>query len=249
MKRRNIIQQLTQQAGQLVADFNGKSVQVDLEENSPHQYISPTNMGEHGMVTVGDNYPSYTPMANMNGNGAVTSRATQQSPIMQALDEIPHTQQTYTVIVKNDGAAPVDVALFGGYAEPTIPNDVTIELAEKKGGYPRLVRETITKPFTLKNLKLIASNDAQFANPLTLFSDQSTGRTVSETIHPVNYRTSGQFQSSILDIPIQYKIDSDAQIIFSLNAGVELTFVFSVSTRVDLSNILKAKPALTASKS
>ena len=246
MKRRNIIQQLTQQAGQLVADYNGQPIQVDLGENAPSEYISPANLGHYGMTIVGESYPSYDPMANMNG--AVTSTS-QQGSIIQALDEIPHTQRTHTVIVTNNGDSAVEVALFGGYAEPAIPDDVTIELAEKKGGYSRFVRETITKPFTLKSVKLIASNDAQFANPLTLFSDQSTGRIISETIHPVNYRTSGQFQSSILEIPLQYKIDSDAQIIFSLNAGVELTFVFSVNTRVELSNILKAKPALTASKS
>lgn len=93
------------------------------------------------------------------------------------------------------------------------------KLQYKQFSYAALMESTRTVPFRVTGIRMTTTTDAQIDNEIVHFSRSFLGGKSENTISPRIYFKPEQFQSKIIDIPMDNVIDGEKGFLYKLNAG------------------------------
>lgn len=161
------------------------------------------------------------------------------------LGTIDEADRTLTITISNDGSSgnPRELArVFGSFTNAGLvqPQGVIVEAVETN--HQQVATEASINPFLIVGLKYLVTNVAQFSNNITIFSQTSTGTTLQKTLQPLTYRSAMNQVATQIDAPAySFAVDGRTEFQVPINANEELTFIFQLKTRGDITNILRGK--------
>lgn len=85
--------------------------------------------------------------------------------------------------------------------------------------YSGLLESSSQQPFRITRVRMTTTNDPQISNPIVLFSNSFLGSKKQNEINPRNFFSPNQFQNRIIDVPVDYVINGQSGILYTLNAG------------------------------
>lgn len=85
--------------------------------------------------------------------------------------------------------------------------------------YSGLLESSSQQPFRITRIRMTTTNDAQISNPIVLFNNTFLGSKKQNEINPRNFFSPNQFQTKIIDVPVDFGINGQAGILYTLNAG------------------------------
>lgn len=175
------------------------------------------------------------------------------------------TDKTFSITVKNLGAAAVDrlICLFPGFkltaADIKDPNGNTvdaiiadgtiIDTADKQvtcNGKPGLIKDFVeflrNVPTRFTGVRMLVNNSDQFEEDLTIQKLSPFVNLGATSITPGNYKTANQTDDKRVEIPLEnFQLDSQTVVTFNLKAGREVTFTFAVGAMTNSAAELNAK--------
>jgi len=168
------------------------------------------------------------------------------------LGSIDESDRTLTVNISNDGTStnPVETArVFGAFTNVagTQPTGVTVTILETS--HEQVRAESQVNPFLILGLKYIVTNVAQFSNNCTVFSQTSAGMTLNKTFQPFSWRSAQNQIATQIDAPsYAFAVDGRTEWRVPINADEDVTFIFSLKTRGDITNILRGRGVVDMAK-
>lgn len=85
--------------------------------------------------------------------------------------------------------------------------------------YSGLLQSSSEQPFKITRVRMTTTNDPQISNPIVLFRNSFLGSKAQNEINPRNFFSPNQFQNRIIDVPVDFVINGQSGILYSLNAG------------------------------
>lgn len=116
-----------------------------------------------------------------------------------------------------------DLILTGAAAAPAL----TVTCAQQS--YNSLVEYTLTKPFVIDAVRMTVLTPGQIDNPIVHFRNTVLGGKTENTITPRTSFRPDQFQSQIIDIPMNFAIDGERGLIYTLNANERVSWNVIIS--------------------
>ena len=134
---------------------------------------------------------------------------------------------TYSMIphLTKEGLAAANLGIVGynsnGDLIATSTNNALpdFKLSYSQFSYRALVESTRTVPFRITAIRMTTSTDAQIDNEIVHFSRTFLGGKSENTVSPRIYFKPEQFQSKIIDIPMNNIIDGEKGLLYLINAG------------------------------
>jgi len=124
--------------------------------------------------------------------------------------------------------------------------DDKIEVTCQQNPYPVLLEATRTDILRAQGVRLSLSNAAsvaQFSQQFNVIKRSMTGRAVNDSLTPDQYKQPTQFQTGIVDLPINLTIDKETTItqgiIAEANFAVSFSFFAAQFDKFNAANILK----------
>lgn len=153
---------------------------------------------------------------------------------------VPAKQPTpYQVNVTNTTAGTLTVTLFGLNSYLLTPNfgtsvGVTVTPAQSNVSYLELLQQSASQPFETSLIRIQTSNPSQITQILTLTSKDANGQLCQIPIITQSYFSANQFQSTILDVPYNVKIDGSTYLTFPILGHTTATYTFFPSEKVNI---------------
>ncbi len=133
------------------------------------------------------------------------------------------------VTFKNNSGHSVPVSLF----QPFDTTDVSITTTGS-GGYQQLISSIISKPFVVKNFKVLATTKTQLRQPFVFTYKNERGEVKQMTVVPSQFGSAYQtIQTEIDTLGTKMIVDSDSSINFTLLPNEEVTIVLQMGKQVD----------------
>lgn len=85
--------------------------------------------------------------------------------------------------------------------------------------YSGLLQSSSEQPFKITRVRMTTTNDPQISNPIVLFKNSFLGSKSQNEINPRNFFSPNQFQNRIIDVPVDFVINGQSGILYTLNAG------------------------------
>lgn len=85
--------------------------------------------------------------------------------------------------------------------------------------YSGLLESSAQQPFRITRIRMTTTNDPQISNPIVLFRNTFLGAKSQNEINPRNFFSPNQFQNRIIDVPVDFSIDAQSGLLYTLNAG------------------------------
>lgn len=85
--------------------------------------------------------------------------------------------------------------------------------------YSGLLESSSQQPFRITRVRMTTTNDPQISNPIVLFRNSFLGSKSQNEINPRNFFSPNQFQNRIIDVPVDFVINGQSGILYTLNAG------------------------------
>jgi hypothetical protein len=135
------------------------------------------------------------------------------------------------LIIVNKGVKAQTVSLFNKNKHSHKDNfgnheDIEISCANKEQDYIQLLNQISDRRVRTSLLRIQSTNTAQITQILGLYSSDANGANVSIPLITQSYFSANQFQSGILDIPIDLVIDNDFEIKATVLAST--TWILSI---------------------
>lgn len=90
--------------------------------------------------------------------------------------------------------------------------------------YRGLLEASGFQPFRIYGIRMTTTTDAQIDNDIVHFNSTFLGSKAQNSLSPRTYFKPEQFQSKIVDIACDFRIDRERGLIYTLNAGETVTF-------------------------
>ena len=136
-----------------------------------------------------------------------------------SIDNLSHTAPaSITVLtVKVTGSVSFtqngDLTIKGGAGDPVITiSSITYP-------YKSLLDMSAFQPFIIKLIRLSVTTDSQLNNGINLFRNTHFNNIESNQVSPRQFFNPNQFQGKIVDIPLNYLIDSESGLLYIIEAG------------------------------
>lgn len=149
----------------------------------------------------------------------------------------------YQVNVTNTTAGSLTVVLFGMNTYLLSNNfgsdtGVTVEPAQVNVSYLELLQQSSTQPFETSLIRIQTSQAAQLTQILTVVSKDANGQLCQIPVITQSYFSANQFQSTILDVPYNVKIDGNTYITFSILGNTTATYTFFPAEKINAARVL-----------
>lgn len=141
-----------------------------------------------------------------------------------------------------------------GTITPAVPSGTTgVSIEQLEGKYTGIknygmqLKSLIGGAYEIKHLHLETSDALQYANPLVIKDESAFGGAQDRTVQLSKYRSSKDFNNTILDInDLRFVMGEDVGIEVNLRPSASLTMVFTVSKAVDATNAIDGKFQVSA---
>lgn len=85
--------------------------------------------------------------------------------------------------------------------------------------YNGLLQSSSEQPFRITRIRMTTTTDAQISNPIVTFKNSFLGSKEQNEINPRNYFNPNQFQNKIIDIPMNFGVNGQSGLLYTLNNG------------------------------
>lgn len=102
------------------------------------------------------------------------------------------------------------------------------KLACSQFPYSGLLESSAIQPFRITRVRMTTTNDPQISNPIVIFKNSFLGSKSQNEINPRNFFSPNQFQNRIIDVPVDFVINAQSGILYTLNAGETVSWNISV---------------------
>lgn len=85
--------------------------------------------------------------------------------------------------------------------------------------YSGLLESSNRYPFVITRIRMTTTTDAQISNPIVLFRNNFLGSKSQNEVNPRNFFNPNQFQTKIIDIPVDFKVHANSGMLYNLNGG------------------------------
>lgn len=118
--------------------------------------------------------------------------------------------------------------------EDAVGAKVTVSCKEVP--YVTLFESSGVAPFLIQKIRLNVTNDAQISNDIIHTTKTFLGKVSTNSIPPRTYFNPNQFQSNIIDVPMNVEISAEKGLQYGVNAGevVDLTMYLSAWRKFEL---------------
>lgn len=96
--------------------------------------------------------------------------------------------------------------------------------------YSGLLQSSSEQPFRITRVRMTTTNDPQISNPIVLFKNSFLGSKSQNEINPRNFFSPNQFQNRIIDVPVDFTINGQSGILYTLNAGETVQWNIAVES-------------------
>jgi len=152
-----------------------------------------------------------------------------------------------TIENKNDE---VSKAIIFGYNKRLLTKNfgsddgVLVENSVYNSSYLQLLQQSSSKPFETRLIRVQSQNISQVTSKFLIESSDANGQSCTIPLVTVNYFSANQFQSSIIDIPYNIKIDGNTELIYEVQPKTKVTITFFPASKVNTSNLFVDKDIL-----
>ena len=156
-----------------------------------------------------------------NAISSFTTRQRLDLVLQQAVSLIPLTSLDGVLAA---GAGVVGYNLKGDLVATGAGAAVALQVSCAQKSYRSLVEWSISHPFTIDAVRMTVQTPGQIDNQIVHFKETVLGGSTQNTITPRTSFRPDQFQSSIIDIPMNFGIDGEKGLVYTLNANETVTW-------------------------
>ena len=113
-----------------------------------------------------------------------------------------------------DNTGALIITPTGAFAAATVA-----KLSCNQYPYSGLLESSSRFPFRITRVRLTVTADAQISNPIVLFRNNFLGAKSQNEINPRNFFNPNQFQTKIIDVPIDFDINGNSGLLYNVNDG------------------------------
>jgi len=162
------------------------------------------------------------------------------------------SDKTLSIVVTNSNAVPTLVPIFGAFKNLSSPNfnvPAGVTVVAPDSSYAQVLNETASAPMAVRGIKMTVSNVSQFAYSLNFVKKESSGYEERDPLQPSRYTTAAQFNPNIAEMPgVKFPIDGKVELQLTVDAGVTVTFIFYIASKVDLTRLAQGKSVLKTAR-
>lgn len=207
-------------------------------QNNYHNFDSAMAYDDNARVL------GYDSAMNYRGQGAI--------PMSQPA--IGASTYAINLLYTNGGTnLPVEVDLFGtDFNTGTIVGDTyqytngtdTVTVSGRTGNFVAFMNRLRYAPFNIAWARLNPQDAAQFGQEITFRKDSVYGAFDGNTLLPEEYFSPEQFQALRVDVPMNFKVNSERRLIFNVGnteTGTGYNITFWINGRIDETAMLDGK--------
>jgi hypothetical protein len=110
--------------------------------------------------------------------------------------------------------------------------------------YLQLLNQSAAQPFETSLLRIQSTNTAQITQIILITSTDANGQQCSIPLITQSYFSANQFQSGILDIPYNLKVDSNTFLTYSVLGSTTVIMTFFPAEKSNIARMLGGRSAL-----
>lgn len=155
------------------------------------------------------------------------------------------SERTHNIVVANTTAGDKAINLFDAYANSNanlngLPAGATVTV--DNGSYARFLNEISVNPILIVGIRMKVTNAIQFDQTITFVRTESNGKSERDPMNPNTWLNANQFNPNIAEIQgIRFVLDGKLALQFTLKEGVTATFIFFVTTKIDMGLSVEGK--------
>jgi hypothetical protein len=155
----------------------------------------------------------------------------------------------YQITIVNSTVAPLNAIIFGQGIYLLSANfgsavGITITPSQANVSYLQLLNQSAAQPFETSLLRIQSTNTAQITQIILITSTDANGQQCSIPLITQSYFSANQFQSGILDIPYNLKVDSNTFLTYSVLGSTTVIMTFFPAEKSNIARMLGGRSAL-----
>jgi len=161
----------------------------------------------------------------------------------------PVSPTPYQISIVNTTAGQLNAVIFGKNRFLQTTNfgsavGITITPSQSNVNYIELLIQSADNPFETSLLRVQSTNTSQVTNIMTVTSKDANGQQCDIPIVTQSYFSANQFQSGIIDIPFNLKIDGNTYITYPVLANTTVIVTFFPKDKVNPARPLSGRPSM-----
>lgn len=121
---------------------------------------------------------------------------------------------------------------------------ITVTPSTTAVNYLTLLTQSASQPFETSLIRVRSSNTSQVTQQIGLTSVDANGQQLTIPIIVENYFSANQYQSTIVDIEYNMRLDGNTWLSFTVLANTSLTMTFFPASKANVAHVLSGAPAL-----
>lgn len=150
------------------------------------------------------------------------------------------TCSPYVINIKNENEKPSKCVVFGYnkfFLSDNFGSEKGVKMTNLQGSsYQHIISQSAHEPFKCKLIRIQSSNNLDLKITFKSISSDANGLKIKEPIHVMNYFSTHQFQSSIIDINKSINVDGNYYLKFKSPAKSSITLSFYPEDRIITQN-------------
>lgn len=155
----------------------------------------------------------------------------------------------YQLVITNTTAGTLNAVLFGKNIYLLSTNygsavGLTVTPSQSNVSYLQLLQQSGDQPFETSLIRIQTKTNTQLTQIVNITSTDANGQQCTIPLITQSYFSANQFQSTILDIPYNLKIDGNTYLTYSVLAGETVTITFFPAEKANVSRMLDGTSTL-----
>lgn len=149
----------------------------------------------------------------------------------------------YQLVITNTTAGTLAAVLFGKNIYLLSTNygsavGLTVEPSQSNVSYLQLLQQSGDQPFETSLIRIQTTTNTQLTQIVNITSTDANGQQCTIPLITQSYFSANQFQSTILDIPYNLKIDGNTYLTYNVLADETVTMTFFPAEKANVSRML-----------
>jgi hypothetical protein len=155
----------------------------------------------------------------------------------------------YQLLITNSAGVPLDAVIFGKNIYLLSPNfgsapGITITPSQAGVSYLQVLQQSGDQPFETSLIRIQSTNTAQVTQIINITSTDSNGQKCTIPLITQSYFSANQFQSGIVDIPYNLKVDGNTYLTYTVLGNTTVVMTFFPSEKANISRMLNGSSTL-----
>lgn len=155
----------------------------------------------------------------------------------------------YQISIVNSTAGALNAVIFGKNIYLLSTNfgsavGITITPSQSTVSYLQLLQQSGDQPFETSLIRIQSTNTAQITNIINITSTDANGQQCTIPLITQSYFSANQYQSGILDVPYNLKVDGNTYLTYSVFANTTVVMTFFPANKANPARMLAGASTL-----